>query len=145
MKKTLPWILLAASVAFNVFVLVGMLRAHSRPRRMKTPEGLARRLAEELEMDAQQEAECIAWARKVSAARTAFEKGIDERHQKFWAEIVKDHPDEAVLQEFLQSQGADPRRRFVSHMRDLMKILRPEQRRQAAEFFSKYHCRRRRR
>jgi len=148
MKKALPWILLAASVAFNVFFVAGMIRAHYRHGRTRTPEGRAHRLADKLDMDAQQRAKCVAWEKGVAADRKAFEEKMAEsgRREAFWAEIVKDEPDEAALEEFVQgSHGVEGRRQFVRHMRDLMQMLRPEQRQRAAEFFNRHHDRRRRR
>jgi len=148
MKRALPWILLAASVAFNIFFVVGMIRAHDRHGAMRTPEERARCLADKLDMDAEQRAKCLEWQRDVAADRKAFEKTMAEsgRREAFWAEIVKDEPDDAALKAFIESShGVEGRRQFVRRLRELMQMLRPEQRQRAAAFFSRHRGRRRRR
>jgi len=136
MKKTLPWVLLAVSFAFNIFFLVGMIRAQRHHALVMTPEGRARLLAQKLGMDADQSARCLALEKEISAERDALSEKTRPQYEAFWAEIVKDHPDEATLEEFVQgASGADRRRCLVRHMRGLMQILRPEQRQQAADFF----------
>ena len=143
MKKALPWILLTASVAFNVLFLVGTFRARRRHGLVRTPEGRARLLADKLDMDAQQRAECMTLEKKVAAERDAFCKKRLAQRETFWAEIVKDQPNDVVLEEFIQSSlSAERRQRFVKYMRELMQMLRPEQRQRAAKLF-KSHRRRR--
>ena len=64
---------------------------------------------------------------------------LQAEFDKFWTEIIKDNPDETVLQAFVQNApGPKRRQRFVGHMRGLMKILRPEQRERAATLFKRH-------
>jgi len=145
-RKAIPWILLSISLAFNVFFVVGMRRAHRHRRLVETAEGRVQLLAEKLDMDAEQRAKWLALEKGVWAEHQAFKKEIAAQVDAFWSEMIKDKPDASALQAFVQSApGPQRRRRFVEHMQGLMAILRPEQRQRAAEFFKRHHPRRGRR
>lgn len=133
MNKKWPWILLAVSVAFNLFFVVGAVRHHRRFRRVRTPEGRAERFAEQLGLDAEQRTAFFAWDESFRQARAQMGKGRRERAEGLWAELVKDEPDQAVLREFMEGKSdPDRRRRLVEKNLELMRILRPEQRQRAA-------------
>ena len=143
MKKTLPWILLALSLAFNVSFVLGMFHARHHRGLPKTTEGRVELFAGMLELDKQQIERFRVLDKKVSVGRDAFKEKMRERSEQFWVEIVKDNPDEAVLNEFTQpGPRVGHRQKFVQHMREFIAILRPDQRRKAAEFFRKFHPRR---
>ena len=139
MKTKMPWILLAVSVAFNVFFVAGMVmgRRHREPD--KSPERQVQLLTRKLDLDEGQRAQCLALEENVAADHEALKKEFLAEFDKFWAEIIKDNPDETVLQAFVQNApGPKRRQRFVDHMRGLMKILRPEQRERAAKLFKRH-------
>ena len=51
MRRTLPWLLLTVSAAFNVFFLVGYLRARAETRRPRTFRQRVLEMAEKLDLD----------------------------------------------------------------------------------------------
>ena len=125
MRNRLPWILVAVCLAFNVFFTVGFLRARSRMAKARTFRGRAELMARRLELDQQQ--------------RQAFERLLDEmeqlrkartpRRDALLAEIVKDEPDEQVLETFVSGDAAIRHRRAkLALMRKFIALLRPEQR-----------------
>lgn len=134
MKKRLPWILLIVSAAFNVFLIAGTLAARARHAWMRTPEGRAAVLADELDMDGEQRAAC----QKLVVKSEAERRGERERHgaefATVWRELARAEPDEGVMEAFVRVPSEpDMRRRFVEDARALMAILRPEQRERVAE------------
>lgn len=145
MKAWLPWVLLAVSVAFNGLFAVGMLMARARHRRLATPEGRAELLADELGMDEEQRAAHRELAKEFRVRREELRGRHRAEFQKAWAELVKDEPDERVLEEFIRTSGSSEKRKlFVEHTRGLMKILQPQQRERAAEIIKGHHRKRRR-
>ena len=143
MKKWLPWVLLAVSVAFNIFLVAGMLAARARHRHMRTPEGRAEVVADKLDMDDQQRAAYAELVKQSEAGRESDHQRRRAEYQRLWAELAKDDPDERVLEEFVQTPGSSQRRkRFLEHARGLMKILRPEQRERVAKVMERLHRRR---
>jgi len=79
MKKALPWLLLTASIAFNIFFVVGMIQARRSQQLVRSPEGRAGLLADKLGMDAAQHAEFLALEKKNFEQRNDFKK---TRHEK---------------------------------------------------------------
>ena len=134
MKLKVLWLLLAASIAFNVFFALGAFNTRKVAIRAGTPGGWSEVFADKIGLDEQQKAAYEAWHDNGTAQRRERSTKYRADFDKFWAEIVKDEPDEAVLEEFIQSsQGGDLRRRFVARTRELMEILRPDQRKAAVE------------
>jgi len=134
MKRKILTTLLAASLAFNVCFAAGYLQAKAHIEMTRTPEGRAELFLRKLDLDEEQMAEVrrlrdayfAEWRQRMEAKRAEYDR--------FWTEIVKDDPDEAALETFIQSaSGVEIRARFVRYMRDFMKVLRPDQRRQVVD------------
>jgi Spy/CpxP family protein refolding chaperone len=121
-------------MAFNVCFAAGYFQAKAHIELTKTPEGRAELFLRRLNLD---EAQATAvrqlrdeyfaeWRRSMETKRAEYET--------FWTEIVKEEPDEQVLQDFIQSASSvESRSRFVRYMRNFMRLLRPEQRLQVVE------------
>ncbi|HET6429249.1 MAG TPA: hypothetical protein VFJ30_12610 [Phycisphaerae bacterium] len=134
MKARLPWILLAVSVVFNAFFLVGFLRARLEAEKPRTFLEKAHRMAERLDLDQAQMAE--------------FEHIVDEmerlRQQRapekdaFLAELTKENPDPKVLENYVASEAANEYRlNKLSLARKLVALLTPEQRQKLVELMQK--------
>lgn len=134
MKTRLPWILVAVSVVFNAFFLIGFVQARAAAQRPRTFLEKAHRLAKKLELDQQQMAE--------------FEHLIDEfqrlrterapQREAFLAEMIKDEPDEKVLKDYVAGEAAgEYRLNKLSLARKLVDLLRPEQRQEFVELIQK--------
>ncbi len=135
MKIKLICLLLAASVAFNIFFAIGYQEAKSEMELSKTRRGRDELLRRELDLDAQQQKAYEEMQANYAAQRQGRRKDIRAQYSKFWAAIMQDEPDEKALEEFIQaaSDGKARRRRSVERMKTLMKILRPEQREHVRE------------
>ena len=106
MKTKVPWVLLAVSLAFNVFFAVGYFQAKDRMAKRRGFKGRARIIARKLKLDDRQQ--------------QAFEGILGEFDQlrkdrvphrdAFLAELIKDEPDEKVLEEFKVGEAAKTRR-----------------------------------
>jgi hypothetical protein len=142
MKKRLPWVLLAVSAAFNVFLVAGALTARARHEWKRTPEGRADVLADRLGMDEEQRAAYLELVRAFEPVHREMRGRRGEEYRTVWTELAKDRPDESVFDEFVRARGSSEwRRRFLEHARSLVRILRPEQRRRVAEVMERLHRR----
>ena len=135
MKARLPWLLVAVSVVFNAFFLIGFLQARAEAERPRTFLEKAHRMAERLDLDEQQMAQ--------------FEHLVDEfgrlREQRapdrdaFLAEMVKEDPDEKVLENYVAGEAAiEYRLNRLSLTRKLVGLLTPEQRERFSEMIQKH-------
>ena len=97
MKKALPWILVAASLALNAFFIGGYVHATQLAQRVRSGEGAATLLAERLDFsDAQRQK--LTESRRVGrdAARALFQQNR-VNNNAFWQEILKEEIDRDVL------------------------------------------------
>jgi Spy/CpxP family protein refolding chaperone len=138
MKALLPWLFFVASGAFNVFFVAGMAMSHGGRRGAPGPEDRAAFLARTLDLDEAQRQALVDLEKKADEERERISAARDARFAKLVDELAKDQPNEAGVKEFLDSAGSpDRERHFVNYLRAVMKILRPEQRAKAAEWFRK--------
>ncbi|MHC5039596.1 MAG: Spy/CpxP family protein refolding chaperone [Planctomycetota bacterium] len=136
MKVAVPLFLLAVSGAFNIFFVVGMAMKPHPPMKPHGPERRADFFTRELELDEEQKEAFLRVDREFHSERMRRGEEHKGHFEKALSELVKDEPDEAVLTKFIESEDpVNPRRHFVKHMRSIMKILRPDQRKKAAEIF----------
>ena len=125
MKRTLPWILLAISLAFNIFFAVGFLRARSRMQRARTFRGRAEIIAKRLQLDDRQ----LEVFEGLLGEYEQLRKERAPERDLFLAEIVKDKPDEKVLEDFVAGDSVKQHRLArLAVMRRFVGLLRPEQR-----------------
>lgn len=134
MKAKVPWILLAVSLAFNVFFAVGYVQAKNRMAKRRGFKGRARIMASKLGLDDRQQ--------------QAFESILGEFDQlrknrapqwdAFMAELIKDKPDEKLLEEFMAGEAATKRRlASLAMWRKFINLLRPEQREMYVQLMKK--------
>ena len=136
MKTKLSWILLAASVAFNVTFIVGYLRVHGPGSRPKSFGDRMKLLGKRLDLDEQQWKEFNAIVAEQHKLLSQRSPGLD----KVLAEMMKDDPDQEVIDEFLEGDTARAHRRERAMLiHKLMRMLRPEQR---EEFVNQIRARR---
>ena len=138
MKTKGLWILLCVSVVFNALFAAGFLRARSHAHQFKSFEGRAKRIAQRLELDAEQQKVFDRLLAQTMEERTRLHEEIKPMREKFLAELVKDEPDQAVLQAYLgQDHHTKRRELMIRQIGELMKILRPEQRQKFEELIRK--------
>ena len=110
MKTKWVWILLCVSIVFNALFTAGFLRARSHAHQFKGFEGRARRIAQRLELDAEQQKVFDRLLAQTMEERKKLHAEIRPMREQFLAELVKDEPDQAVLQAYLD-QGHHMKRR----------------------------------
>jgi hypothetical protein len=138
MKSFLFWLLFAASGAFNVFFVAGMVMMHRGPPGPPGPEDRAAFLARRLDLDEAQQSALLELEWKAEEEKDRIASEQDARFAKLIDELTKEEPREEILKEFIESGSASARDQyFVDYIRAVMKILRPEQRGKAAEWFRK--------
>lgn len=141
MKARLPWILLAVSLAFNVFAAVGRLQC-SPPKSPAATTGRAApsardrvaALAEKLNLSAEQRKEfeqAMTESDKLREARSPLK-------DKFLSELIKDSPDEKVLEDYMTGPETDQYRvKRLELMTRFVKVLSPEQRQMFVQLMKK--------
>lgn len=147
MKTKWVWILLCVSVVFNALFTAGFLRARSHAHQSKTFESRARRIAQHLDLDTEQQKIFDRLLAQTMEERTRLHEEIKPMREQFLAELVKDEPDQAVLQAYLGQDHHKKRRELmIRQIGELMKVLRPEQRQKFEELirkrWAKRSCRR---
>ena len=143
MKIKILLILLAVSAGFNVFYAMGLRDAQNQSEQNRleaekarkaaakpwTFEQRARRYAAPLNLDTQQEEVFEETLRDVILEREKIRRESKKELDVYLTEIVKDNPDRAVIEKYLNSPNAGRRRRLMSKtMLEFMQALRPSQR-----------------
>ena len=134
MKSKLPWILVAASLAFNVLFMVGFLQARSDAAMLRTSRGRLELMGRRLDLDEQQ--------------RQAFDQFLDKRERlrkgrapqinALLAEIIKDKPDKKTFEEFVLGRAAGEHRLAkLGLWQEFVAVLRPQQRERLVELIKK--------
>ncbi len=130
-KRRILWILLAGSIAFNVFFAVGFIQARHTVAKFQSPKGRAEILAERLRLTPEQQK--VFWREGRAIARQGLEiaKEIDKVQNRFFAEVQKDNPNREIIFQIL-SQTNDERARLTrirtEHWMVVMQSLTPAQR-----------------
>ena len=134
MKAKAPWILLAVSLAFNVFFTVGYVRAKGRMAKCRGFKGRARIIARKLKLDDRRQQEF----ENVLGEFDQLRKDRAPQRDAFMAELIKDKPDEKVLEEFMAGEAATTRRLAkLALMRKFIGLLSPQQREQYVQLIKK--------
>ena len=133
MKPKLPWILLVISLAFNAF-LIGSAQTRKQIERAKTFRVRTEAIAKQLNLDPQQ-------YENFTRIRDEFEqlvRQLTEKRQEFFAELVKDHPDQKVVDAFRSGDSVKQLRlQVLDRIQSFFGILRPEQRQKLVELVRK--------
>ncbi|MCK4850367.1 MAG: hypothetical protein KAT11_03395 [Phycisphaerae bacterium] len=118
MRTKILSILLAVSVAFNIFVIVGSFQAKKQMKTAPTFRSHRELLIKELKLDEDQ----LKLFQQPHQNRS-------EQQRTFLAELIKDKPDQEFLESF-HLQRLVRTQEFIS-------ILRPEQKKKFVEIFNK--------
>ncbi len=131
-RQQLLWVLVALSVALNLFFIVGALwiRIHGPPQALSPAERL-QRIGTQLSLDRQQKEAFDRYADTVRARMQLMHNTVDPLMGDAWAEVAKPKPDEASVVRLFDEAGQTRR----SFMRELAPVtlsflatLSPEQR-----------------
>lgn len=134
MKAKLPWILLAVSLAFNVFFAVGYFQAKGRMAKRRTFKGRARIIARKLNLDDHQQQAFESFLGEFDQLR----KDRAPQRDAFMAELIKDKPDEKLLEEHVAGEAARKRRLAkLALRRKFIGLLTPQQREQFVQLVKK--------
>lgn len=96
--RVLPWVLLALSLALNVFFVGGNVYTRMLVERLdKSPDERARLLAERLTLDARQRDAFGSLRAKVRARSEKYRGASRNSAARIWAEIRKDKPNQRVI------------------------------------------------
>ncbi len=101
--RVLPWVLLALSLALNVFFVGGNVYTRMLVERVgKSPDERARIVAERLMLDARQREAFGALRAKVRARSEKYRGASRNSAARIWAEIRKDKPNQRVIDRSLR-------------------------------------------
>ena len=118
MKTKVLSILLAVSLAFNFFFTVGYFQAKKRMKLAHSPEGRMELLAKKLNLDEEQ-------YKNFQQRR----QSMGGKRQVFLAELIKDKPDQKLLESFALER--------IALMQEFMRDLSPEQKQMFVEIINK--------
>ncbi len=127
-------ILLAVSLAFNVFFIIALFQPRKQEDTAKTFEGRTELLAKQLELDQDQ-------YKLFDRLRDEFvqlrQNRVSQR-QIFLAELIKNQPDQKLLESFCAGDDADKYRlEKLALMQKFVRVLRPEQKQMFVEIINK--------
>ncbi len=127
--KWLP-LLLAVSVTFNVLFAIGYVRSRSTVPQRPSFEARMKLLVKPLDMDDQQAQRFDQILTQTAEERRRLRQQIQPHREALLAELIKDKPDDQVLERYTQSDWRKAKRRLmVEHMKEFMAVLTPDQRR----------------
>ena len=133
--KTILVILLAVSLAFNAFVF-GYLRVSDQPQPRPSMEDRARRMAEKLDLDQEQQALFGQFLTEYIELRQANEA----KRQAFCDELLKAEPDPRVLENYsIGPEAVKYRLASLDLMRRFVQTLQPEQREMFVDMIRNRH------
>ena len=132
--KAILSILLAISLAFNVFFAVGYFQACKEAEIAQTLEGRAKMMAQKLNLDVQQ----YKVFEGLLAEFVQLREAKNAQRDAFLSELLKDEPDEKVLENFCAGDSAKQHRLAgLALMRKFIGILHPHQRELFVEIMKK--------
>ncbi len=134
MTKRLPWLLLAVSVAFNIFVAVGFFTAHHKVKQSRGFKGRTELFARHLNLTDSQRQEYDNLMQQMDQLR---QSRISQR-EAFRQELIKDHPDQKVLEDYLTGPEACQQRLLrLEILRKMVEVLTPQQREKLLQLLKK--------
>ncbi len=112
MRRNLPWILLAVSLALNLGLAAGALHFEAEAERLSaSAEARFETIADRLELTEAQRADLLALRAKIQDRREAMGGSRDQRRAALMAELTKPELDRAHLSEVMDG-SQDQRRAF---------------------------------
>jgi uncharacterized membrane protein len=137
-SRTLPWVLLALSVALNAFFIGGHVYTRSLSHRLGgSGEERTSALAQRLGLDDAQRTAYRESRRAVGPKLRELRTEARPHVNKLWDEMTRPQPDEALIEAELKTIGGlrlNFEREALSSARTFMKTLSPEQRRSFADY-----------
>ena len=134
MKSRLPWLLAAASLAFNVLFILGFVQARSDVAKSETFSGRMELMARKLDLDQQQRQAFDQFLHKMQLLR----KDRTPQTDALFAEIIKGKPDKKVIEEFVLGKATGEHRLAKFELwQEFIAALRPEQRERFVELIKK--------
>ena len=134
MRTKLIWILLAASLAANVFFVAGALYTlYGEDDRRAGSGATVDSVAERLALSPEQRDGLLALREKARQGRKGSREGRESRRAAFIAELGKPTFDRAGVLALMEARSAERRARIVDVAQDLhayLATLSPEQRRE---------------
>ena len=131
MGKNLAWILLAVSLALNVFFAGGVVYSKVMSERIKaTPAERAQFLAERFALTDQQHDRLLAFQTAMGERRRTLRKGFRETQVTLLAELTKPELDRARIAQLRQEQTAVRSalfEDFTGELHQFLATLSPEQ------------------
>lgn len=118
MKTKVLSILLAVSLAFNVFFTIGYFQAKKRMQLAHSPQGRMELLAKRLNLDEEQ-------YKNFQQRR----RSMGSKRQVFLDELIKAKPDRKLLESFALER--------IALMQEFMRDLSPEQKQKFVELINK--------
>lgn len=134
--KAKLYILLAVSLAFNVFAVLGYLLPHAKPHHSRSAQQRAQIMAEKLGLDAQQQA----IYEQMMVTHVKLRDARSPRRKAFYAELLKEDPDEQVIKDYFTSSSSDEHRlAMLALMEKFLGSLTTEQRRMFVDTMNTGH------
>ena len=126
------------SLLFNVFFIVGYYGKDKSCKKRHTPQRRVEQLAKELDLDKKQQEEILALFIKESDRFKGVMESKRNEIKKIWNELCKENPDQKIIDDFINSDSKYNRHKhIVERTRELIRILRPDQRVKAGEMLWK--------
>lgn len=139
-SRTLPWVLLALSVALNAFFVGGHLYTRSHWHHSRGYEERTSALAKRLDLDDQQRTAFRESRRSLGPKFRELRKEARPHVDKLWDEMAKPTPDQAVIDAEIKALN-DMRLQFdreaLASASNFMKTLKLEQRKAFADYARK--------
>ena len=130
-SSRLPWILLALSLALNVFFVVGVFWVRMQAHGQMGPAERVESVAKELALDANQRAAFDRFIRTIRMRARHLREVNQPLIDEAWQEFAKAQPDETAVDKLFE-QAADNRRSFQLEagraLRAFLLVLKDDQR-----------------
>jgi Spy/CpxP family protein refolding chaperone len=130
-RGKLPIVLLAVSLCFNAFFIIGYSGSRAVLKQLRTDEGRIHLIARQIGLSKQQEEQFVNLRAELQKERERYETANRAETDAFWDEMSKDNPDiekiKALLRASAQKREA-LRLVTVEYMSRAFRLITPDQR-----------------
>ena len=134
MKTKIIPIILAVSLAFNVFFTLGFFQARKHMRFADSFHGRTERLAKRLNLDQEQ----YKTFQQLRDEFAQLRQSRTTKRQALFEELIKNQPNQKVLESLCAGDDLKQRQmQILALMQRFMSILQPEQKQQFVEIMNK--------
>jgi len=134
MRPRLPWLLLAVSMAFNAFFAFGYLQGEAHAGQRRSFRDRARAMARQLDLDDRQ----LQAFEQILEGYERLREARAPQREAFWAELVKDRPDEKLLDDYMAGEPARrDRLAKLALIQKMIALLSPQQREKLVQLVKK--------